>query len=278
MRCFFALLALALICFGCAQESKPVTVFQRGKSHQTNTTVYNAGQKNAKVTANKTAASSASASASIASMGYSIQVGAFSLPENAAALTSKLDGQGLDPYFFREKSGHYKVRFGNFKTMEGAQKYAETLLTKKIISEYYIVKPSEYAATQVSKKGVNYLRDELVKSAEKYIGVPYKWGGTGSGGFDCSGLTQAVYSLNGLSVPRNSAAQYSQGSPVAKNKLLKGDMVFFATDGSGRVSHVGIYIGGGEFIHAPSKGKTVCVEKLSNPYFLKTYAGARCYV
>lgn len=211
-------------------------------------------------------------------MGYTIQAGAFSVPENAAALTDRLDIQGLDPYFFKDQSGLYKVRFGNFKTKEDARKYAQSLRSKKVIEEFYIVSPSEYATAQVSKKGSGYLRDELVKSAEKYIGVPYKWGGTGTGGIDCSGLTQAVYNLNGLSIPRNSGAQYSKGVSVSKNKLQKGDLVFFATSGGGKVSHVGVYVGGGRFIHAPSKGKKVCVEQLSTPYFLKTYVGARSYI
>ncbi|MDR0453370.1 MAG: C40 family peptidase [Deferribacteraceae bacterium] len=262
-----------LICYGCAPVSEPVTAYQQGAPAKNQGKKSKSGQKSA-----PTVKSSSKSSTTLETMGYTIQAGAFRVPENAAALTEKLDGQGIDPYFFKDQSGLYKVRFGNFKTRDEAQKYVKLLQSKKIISEYYIVSPSEYTSAQVSQKGTGYLRDELVKSAEKYIDVPYKWGGTGQKGIDCSGLTQAVYNLNGLSIPRSSGEQFTKGSPVDKKDLQKGDMVFFATRGGKRVSHVGIYIGDGNFIHAPSKGKKVCVEKLSAPYFLKTYVGARSYV
>ena len=76
-----------------------------------------------------------------------------------------------------------------------------------------------------------------------------------------------VYQLNGLDLPRHSRTQYDAGDTIDRGDLQKGDLVFFATDGHGKVSHVGIYIGEGQFIHAPSRGKKIRIDSLSNEYF-----------
>ena len=105
------------------------------------------------------------------------------------------------------------------------------------------------------EKGDAYLREELVRSARSFLGVPYLWGGASlDTGFDCSGLTMTVYQLCGLDLPRTSREQYLAGNPVELSTLEKGDLVFFAPGGD-KISHVGIYAGNGQFIHAPEKGK-----------------------
>ena len=223
------------------------------------------------------------ATLSVDTVKYTIQAGAFKNSDNAANLTDQLESRGLDPYYFKDSSGLYKVRFGNFSTKDEAKNTAERLLRQKIIAEYYIVNPSDSTVMKSTSKpsaaaGTSYIRDELVKTARTYIGVPYKWGGNSKAGIDCSGLTQAVYNLNGLDIPRNSRAQYGKGKAVAKKDLKPGDLVFFATNGGKTVSHVGIYIGNDEFIHAPSRGKNVSIAKLSNSYFAKTYVGAKNYL
>ena len=111
------------------------------------------------------------------------------------------------------------------------------------------------------------------------VGTPYKWGGnTPQGGFDCSGLTMVCYRLNGLNLPRNSRTQFDSGRRVAKSALKPGDLVFFATKGGSRVTHVGLYIGDNRFIHAPRTGKNVRIESLSQPFFARTFVGARTYL
>ena len=212
-------------------------------------------------------------------MGYSVQVGAFSRLDNAVKLEQALEARGIDAYYFRHQSGLYKVRFGNHSSYNNARFEAELLQKQKLIDTFFIVIPEEYAAARIQKSGKGDLRAELVKTAKQFIGVPYRWGGSSSeNGFDCSGLTMVCYRLNGLNLQRNSRAQFKTGRAINKSQLRKGDLVFFATGGGRRVSHVGIYIGDGNFIHAPRTGKNVRIEKLSNSFFTKTYVGARTYL
>lgn len=110
----------------------------------------------------------------------------------------------------------------------------------------------------------------VVSIAMQYLGVPYVWGGASpSGGFDCSGLVMFVYAQVGVSLPHNAAAQYSYGVPVSRSDLQPGDLVFF--DGLG---HMGIYIGGGQFIHAPHTGDVVKISAMIG-YYDSNYVGAR---
>ena len=109
----------------------------------------------------------------------------------------------------------------------------------------------------------------VVGIAEQYLGTPYVWGGASPSGFDCSGFTMYVYAQVGVSLPHNAAAQYGYGSAVSRGDLQPGDLVFF--DGLG---HVGLYIGGNEFIHAPHTGDVVKISSLTG-WYASTYVGAR---
>jgi cell wall-associated NlpC family hydrolase len=108
---------------------------------------------------------------------------------------------------------------------------------------------------------------EAVQVGLKYVGVPYVWGGTTPTGFDCSGLTQYVYREIGILIPRTSRSQFQAGAhvpPGQLNLLVPGDLVFFGYNGDpGRVHHVGIYVGGGDYLHAPSAGQKVRVDSLT---------------
>jgi peptidoglycan DL-endopeptidase CwlO len=113
------------------------------------------------------------------------------------------------------------------------------------------------------------LGGQAVAIAEQYLGVPYVWGGASPSGFDCSGLVMYVYGRLGVSLPHNAAAQYSMGTSVPRDALEPGDLVFF--DGLG---HVGIYVGGGSFIHAPHTGTVVQISSLSG-WYSSEYVGAK---
>jgi len=112
----------------------------------------------------------------------------------------------------------------------------------------------------------------LVDNALSLVGVPYVFGGTSRSGFDCSGYTQYVFKGSGVSLPRTAAEQFKVGSSVSREQLKSGDLVFFQTYTSG-ASHVGIYIGGGQFAHASNSG--VAVSSLNESYYAGRYLGAR---
>lgn len=118
-------------------------------------------------------------------------------------------------------------------------------------------------------------RSRLTKEALSFRGTPYIWGGEGRGGFDCSGFTQFIYGKRGVTIPRTAKQQFGAGTPVARNDLKKGDLVFFNTRGP--ISHVGMYIGNGKFVHAANRRRGVTVDSLGSAYYSKRYAGARRY-
>jgi cell wall-associated NlpC family hydrolase len=113
----------------------------------------------------------------------------------------------------------------------------------------------------------------LNKSIDELIGTPYKWAGTTTDGFDCSGFTSYVFSKFNIDLPHSSKEQDTKGYWIPKEDLRPGDLVFFNTDGKG-VSHVGIYIGNGQFAHSATN-KGVIKSSLNEPYYAKRYVAAR---
>ena len=250
MRQFlFPILTFFLLCGGCAQEVlTPPSSTQAGR-------------------------------VSLDRLGYTIQVGAFKKLDNAVRFSNALSQQGVNAYYFIHKSGLYKVRFGNFSSAAAARFRAKKIQATEIIDDFYIVKPESYAAARRFGPNDGYLREQIVGTAKKFIGIPYKWGGSSAAeGFDCSGLSMVAYRLNGLNLPRTSREQYRAGTPVFKEDLKNGDLVFFATTGKRKVSHVGIYAGRGSFIHAPKRGKRITVASLKSQYFRNHFVGARTYL
>ena len=121
--------------------------------------------------------------------------------------------------------------------------------------------------------GMHSRSSEAVVQAVAQLGTPYRWGGeSAQRGFDCSGLTQHAYQAADLALPRTSYQQYRATRRIARDELRPGDLVFFRLNGR-RVDHVGIYVGGERFIHAPSKGKTVSFARLDNGYWARRYIG-----
>lgn len=131
--------------------------------------------------------------------------------------------------------------------------------------------PAESGVEASSGKG-----ELLVKLAKRYLGCPYVWGGSSPSGFDCSGYTSYVYRQFGISINRTAAEQAEQGKRVSKSELQLGDLVMFDTNGGyNHINHVGIYIGGGRFIHASNPGDDVKISDLDESYYARSYMTAR---
>ena len=141
-----------------------------------------------------------------------------------------------------------------------------------------LVGPATYEALlgrvmpEVSR-GINVISRRIVQTSMKYIGVPYVFGGTSPSGFDCSGYVRYVFAQAGISLPRMADEQYYFGKPISTTDLRAGDLVFFSTYTYGP-SHVGIYLGDGNFINA-SSSRGVVIDSLGNSYWSSTYIGAR---
>ncbi|CAA6802766.1 MAG: NLP/P60 family protein [uncultured Sulfurovum sp.] len=115
------------------------------------------------------------------------------------------------------------------------------------------------------------IKDDVESTAKNLLGTPYVWGATGPNKFDCSGFTQEVFCQAGIQIPRNSRAQAKVGKYIPLKSLKRGDMVFFATNKRNptRITHVGIYLSNGNFIHASSGGKRVIISSLFKSNYYK---------
>lgn len=255
---------------------------------------------------------SAAKSTAITRLGYAIQMGAFSDVKNAERFTTKLQSQGIEAFYFRKDNGVYAVRFGDFPSKDKARSVASKLVRERLIDSFYIAPPNEVVFSQPKEPGWQKPQpDEIRKpheplkpvvpkslpdkpqpkpvkkekdmgaiaarTAERFVGIPYRWGGENVvDGMDCSGFVRAVYNLCGLSIPRTSRDQYKAGDAVSREDLQDGDLVFFGASAD-KINHVGIYVGGGKFVHAPRRGEEIRVTSVEDNYFDKRFVGARRY-
>lgn len=157
--------------------------------------------------------------------------------------------------------GKIKVQLAQYRQAEIRQQQA---LRNKLKVSFRLVLHHKAVSRGESRSGGG-----IVGIAMNELGKPYSWGANGPGSFDCSGLTSYVYGQVGVSLPHSSRAQYECGQHVSRDELQPGDLVFFAHGGT--ISHVGIYVGGGDFIHAPHTGDVV---KISNLGEHEGYVGA----
>jgi cell wall-associated NlpC family hydrolase len=132
--------------------------------------------------------------------------------------------------------------------------------------------PKPKPAPKVTKQSG---RGDIVEVAKSYIGTPYKSGGTTRNGVDCSGLVLAIYKKFNIHLPRTSFNQSKFGQPISRAALQPADLVFFKTSRRAAVSHVGIYIGQGRFIHASTRNRRVQIDRITDKYFANRYVTAR---
>ena len=120
-------------------------------------------------------------------------------------------------------------------------------------------------------------RKKLLEDAKYFKGGKYVWGGTTPQGFDCSGYVQYLYKKHNINLPRTAWAQSKKGQNVGKNELEKGDLIFFLTDKKRGipVTHVGIYLGNGQFIHAASKKKGIIISPIHSGYYSNKFVSAK---
>lgn len=138
--------------------------------------------------------------------------------------------------------------------------------------------PAPQPTIQIPAGNSNGSAEDVLFRALGLVGTPYRYGGnTPDGGFDCSGLIGYVYrDAAGIRLPRSTRELIALRGPViGRDALRSGDLVFFATSGGRQVSHAGIYVGEGRFVHAPSSGGTVRLDSLSNSYWQRTYLEAK---
>ena len=240
-------------------------------------------------------------------------MGAFADVKNAERFTAKLQAKGIDAFYFRKDNGLYAVRFGDFPSWEKARAAAKKLVSEHLIDSYYIASPNEVVFSRPKGPGWQKpLPDEVRKpspplqpvvpketvekpapksskdnkdmgaiaarTAERFVGIPYRWGGDNVvEGMDCSGFVRAVYNLCGLSIPRTARDQFKAGDDVSKDDLRDGDLVFFGPSAD-KISHVGIYVGEGKFVHAPRRGEEIRVTAVTESYYEKHFVGARRYL
>ena len=182
-----------------------------------------------------------------------------------------------------------QVKADTVKTQQGVLIKSASLSTENVIKipdkNEISVQPAKSVKTNVSRgdtstefngvKGYDNGTNAIAAYACTLIGRPYVWGAVGPKSFDCSGLAMYVYAHFGISIPHYTGSQFEMGQSVEKKNLQTGDLVFFNTYSS--ISHVGIYIGGGNFVHAPGTGSNVTTSSLGEGYYLSSYAGARRY-
>ena len=177
------------------------------------------------------------------------------------------------------RSGSYRVYY---RVTDNAGNRSETS-AKINVSAAPVVNVKTNNKNSKSNKGGSYnlgglgggaAQGGIIGTARSRLGCAYRMGASGPTVFDCSGFTSWVYSKNGKSLPRTAAGQYSGTSRVSKSGLIAGDLVFFAGTYKSGISHVGIYIGGGQFIHAANSKTGVVVSSLNSGYYSSHYAGA----
>lgn len=153
----------------------------------------------------------------------------------------------------------------------GASKSSVKVAAKRYNAVSYR-KQYKVASRSLPSRSSNLNSKNIINYAKKYIGTKYAYGGSGPGAFDCSGFTRYIMGKFGIDLPHSAREQFSYGMVVSRSDLKQGDLIYFATSGRNGISHVGIYMGDGYFIHASLQG--VMISSLNHSYYSSRYVAA----
>jgi len=193
--------------------------------------------------------------------------------ENVTDLQSKLKNLG---YYEGEINGTFdEITEQSVKKFQSDLGLEATGIAEQqtLIKLYTAYNDMETARAAESRRTAG---KQVVDFAKQYLGVKYAWAGNTPKGFDCSGFTQYIFKHFGVELEHSASSQYGGGEKISKENLEPGDLVFFTTYKSGP-SHVGIYIGSGQFIHASTGDRKIIITSMNSSYYLKRYLGARRY-
>ena len=199
-------------------------------------------------------------------MRHALAAGAFALSIAVSSVSALADQPSTNPDVMYTQSASSHAGDAQAVSPDVAAWTSRLIIAQPPHSEHGIGRFAGGILARTSK-----LAQTLARSALRFLGAPYVFGGTSSSGFDCSGFVQHVFGMLGIALPRTADAQYDAGKPAVGGPRA-GDLVFFDTYGG--VSHVGIYLGHGEFVHA-SSSHGVMVSKLSESYWASRYVGAK---
>ena len=158
----------------------------------------------------------------------------------------------------------------------GWYKISTNGVTGYVSSDYMITtKETTSRGSETTAAASSSMGEQVVAYAKQFLGTPYVYGGNGPNSFDCSGFTKYVYAHFGVTLNRTATDQLANGASVSKSQLQPGDLVFFKANTTKPVSHVGIYIGGGQFIHASTNTYTVKIDNLNSGYYSRVYVYGR---
>ncbi|MGB8518742.1 MAG: C40 family peptidase [Candidatus Tumulicola sp.] len=199
-------------------------------------------------------------------MRHALAAGAFALAIVASSVSALADQHSTNSDLIYTQSASNHTADAQAVSPDVAAWTSRLIIAKPSHGEHGIGRFAGGILARTSK-----LAQTLARSALRFLGAPYVFGGTSSSGFDCSGFVQHVFGMLGVALPRTADAQYDAGKPAVGGPRA-GDLVFFDTYGG--VSHVGIYLGHGQFVHA-SSSHGVMVSKLSESYWASRYVGAK---
>lgn len=233
---------------------------------------------------------------------YGVQIGAFKEFERAEQTQEALEEAGFNSYF-SEADGYKRVRVGPFTSRGEAERQSAALwpflvarfgplefarpwvviedrvvenapLQFTPVTDRIVETPLAWPGERATPEWAGDSAATIIADAMSHLGIPYRWGGTSAEGFDCSGFVQYLFARSGLAIPRQAKTQIKVGDEIGADALTPGDLVFFSTYSRG-ASHVGIYIGEGDFIHSSSGEGRVTITPLTKRYYANRYLGAR---